>query len=172
MINAVNANANGLYTVLGKQSAQTQNTWQAVKNTGKESRSAGIATPFPSRAQSSNSPSQPAFSSLLSMSNAGPAAESKLQAIANKYDVTNLSGNERIAMAQDLRDNQLIPNGAMMLIVAPLSMNENMNQKTDYLATARNSFDQAARMGSNNQQLELQRQRLEILELLDTLKRQ
>ncbi|MDF1750442.1 MAG: hypothetical protein P1V34_16380 [Alphaproteobacteria bacterium] len=96
-------------------------------------------------------------------------ADSKLETIANKYDVRNLSGYERVAMAEELRDNHLISSGTMMTILAPLSMNENMSQKTDYLSTAKLSFEYASKMGGSEEQLKSQKQRLEILERLERI---
>lgn len=93
----------------------------------------------------------------------------KMQDIANKYDVTNMSTTERIAMAQELNDSQLMPDGVMLAMVAPLSMNEDVDQKTDYLNTMRESFAFLSKMGGNSEQLELTRKQLDLLEHLNSL---
>ena len=118
MINAVNSNANILYTLFAKQNIQTQHTPQAEINTRKESETVKNAVPFSSSTPKPSIISHQTFSELLSIPNTAQTANSELQDIANKYNVTNLSGNERIAMAEELRGNGLISSGAMLLMVA------------------------------------------------------
>ncbi len=92
--------------------------------------------------------------------------QSKLQEIAGQYNVTNLSGNERLALTQDLRDNGLISNDVMMAMVAPLGVNEDMNAKTNYLKTMKDSLEFLSKQG-DSRQIEIQKQVVDILEQLD-----
>ncbi|MEJ2418631.1 MAG: hypothetical protein P8Y45_17205 [Exilibacterium sp.] len=108
-------------------------------------------------------------SDTVTISRAGQRASEQLQTIANKYDVTNISTTERIAMTQELHDNHLIPKDVMIFMMAPLSMNEDMDHKSNYLSTIRESFEVASKMGDSAEQLELKRQRLEILEQLSAI---
>ena len=105
----------------------------------------------------------------VTISDAGYSAEAEWQKIANKYDVTNISTNERAAMAQELSDNHLVSNDVLLFMVAPLSMNENRDQKVNYLSMMRESFEVASNMGVSGKQLELQKERLSILERLNNL---
>lgn len=97
------------------------------------------------------------------------AERSGLYAISRAYDVTNLSGYERIAMAHNLRDNGLISKGADMALIAPLSMDEDLSAKTNYLDTARKAYEFASKHGASGEQLAIEKERLDILERLNTL---
>lgn len=92
-----------------------------------------------------------------------------LQGIANKYDVMNLSGNERAALAQELRDNDFISGGVHLALVAPLSINEDFSVKTNYIDTARKAFTFAEQHGVSGDQLAIQKEQLDILEQLNAL---
>ena len=106
-------------------------------------------------------------SDLNSKKTGHESVNEKLQSIANRYDVTNISTNERGAMAQELSDNGLLPEGMMIHMVAPLSMNENRDLKSNYLNITKESFLFAAKMGGNSEQLEI---RSKMIELLGQLK--
>ena len=93
-------------------------------------------------------------------------SQPRLQSIASKYDVTNLSGNERVSLSQELRDNGLISSGAHLALVAPLSMNEDLSAKTNYLETTREAFEFALQHGVSGEQLAIQKEQLDILEKL------
>lgn len=108
-------------------------------------------------------------SDTVNISSAGRSASEKLQLIANKYDVTNISTAERIAMSEELNEHQLMPEGVMLFMVAPLSMNEDIHQKSDYLTITRESIEVASKMGVDAEQLKLMKQQLEILEQLKSI---
>lgn len=109
-------------------------------------------------------------SSDLNIKNTGrESVNEKLQSIASRYDVTNISTNERGAMAQELSDNGLLPEGMMIHMVAPLSMNENRDLKSNYLNITKESFLFAAKMGGNSEQLEMRSKMIELLGQLKTL---
>lgn len=95
---------------------------------------------------------------------------SGLHDVANRYDVTNLSGHERGAMAQELRDKGLISAGTHLAMAAPLSMNEDLAAKTNYLDTARKAYDFAAQHGASTDQLAIQKDRLDILAQLQAFR--
>lgn len=95
-------------------------------------------------------------------------ANAPLKEIAGEYDVTNLSGYERVAMSQDLRDASLIQNDVMMTMIAPLSIGENMNDKTDFLSTIENAVEFLTNSG-NLEQAEIHKKALDILERLNSL---
>jgi len=106
-------------------------------------------------------------SDLNSKKTGHESVNEKLQSIANRYDVTNISTNERGAMAQELSDNGLLPEEMMIHMVASLSMNENRDLKSNYLNITKESFLFAAKMGGNSEQLEI---RSKMIELLGQLK--
>lgn len=139
--------------------SSTVNTYTNPSNVAHDKSSPSTGTPF--RPNSNND--------SVTISHTARSVSEKMQTIANKYDVTNISTAERIAMAQELSDNQLMPKGAMISMVAPLSMNEDISQKSNYLDTMRESFKFLSKMGGSAEQLELQRQSLEMLEQLNAL---
>ena len=102
----------------------------------------------------------------VTISVAGQNADSKMKEIGSKYDITNMSTDERAALSQELRDNQLISNDVMLFMMAPLSMNEDTSQKVNYLELMRDSFEFASRTTTDPEQLEIQRQHLHVLEQL------
>jgi len=76
----------------------------------------------------------------VSISPAGHSAEAKWQQIAAKYDVTNISTNDRATMAAELRGNGLISTKDQMAMMAPLSMNDDLETKVDFLSINRESL--------------------------------
>ena len=70
----------------------------------------------------------------VSISSAGRNAEAKWQEIANKYDMTNISGNEVMGMAKELYDNKLISSGQMLDMYTPPSIDFNLDEKVNYVA--------------------------------------
>lgn len=95
--------------------------------------------------------------------------QSQLQNISNKYDVTNLSGYERISMAEDLRDSGLISSDTYMTLVAPQSINEDFGAKTNYLEAAKDAFEFASQHGASANQIAMQKEQLDILEQMHNL---
>jgi len=67
------------------------------------------------------------------ISSAGRNAEAKWKEIAQKYDVTNMSGNEVISMAENLYNNKLISTDEYLSMFVPHSINDDLNQKYNYL---------------------------------------
>lgn len=70
----------------------------------------------------------------VSISSAGLNAEAKWQEITNKYDMTNISGNEIMGMAKELYDNKLISSNQMLDMYTPPSIDFNLDEKVNYVA--------------------------------------
>ena len=68
------------------------------------------------------------------ISSAGRNAETKWQEIADKYDMTNISGNEVMGMAKELYDNKLISSSQMLDMYTPPSIDFNLDEKVNYVA--------------------------------------
>lgn len=69
----------------------------------------------------------------ITISDAGLNAESKWQDIADKYDMTNISGNEVMEMAQELYENKLISSNQMLDMYTPPSIDFDLNKKVNYV---------------------------------------
>jgi len=79
----------------------------------------------------------------VEISSAGKNAQAKWQDIASKYNVNNISTNERVEMAAQLRENNLISSEQHMKLVAPSSMNDDFTTKANYLADVQGSSEVA-----------------------------
>ena len=102
----------------------------------------------------------------VSISPAGRNAEEKWQTIADMFDVANISTRERGAMASELAENNLISNPVAMAMMAPLSMNDDLDTKVNFLETSRESLAAAKSNGASSKQVELQESVVKILEQL------
>jgi len=107
---------------------------------------------------------------IVSISKVGKNAEKKWQNIANKYDVSNMSQTEIGKMTKELDDNKLIPKGVLLHMLAPASMNQDPDQKYNILSRMRDSFEFSKNIGVNQNQLEMQRQVVEVFDLLNELR--
>ncbi|PHR25859.1 MAG: hypothetical protein COA36_13400 [Desulfotalea sp.] len=70
----------------------------------------------------------------VSISSAGRNAEDKWQEIADKYDMTNISANEIMGMAEELYDNKLISSSQMLDMYTLPSIDFNPDEKINYVA--------------------------------------
>jgi hypothetical protein len=105
----------------------------------------------------------------VTISHAGKNAEDKWQAIANKYNVTNMSQTEVGAMTEKLYDNKLIPKDVLLHMMAPASMNQDFDKKDNVLDRMRDSLVFSKNSGGNTEQVEKQRRVVEIFERLNGL---
>ncbi len=105
----------------------------------------------------------------VTISNAGRNAEEKWQSIANRYDVTNMSQTEVGKMTEELHNNALIPEGVRMHMLAPASMNQDLDQKYDVLSRMRDSLDFSKSVNAAPKQIEKQTQVVDIFERLSEL---
>tara|TARA_Y100000782_G_scaffold25272_1_gene27897 strand:+ start:6701 stop:7180 length:480 start_codon:yes stop_codon:yes gene_type:complete len=106
----------------------------------------------------------------VQISSAGKNAEQNWQNIAQKYDVTNISGAERRAMTGELMGAGLISSTEGLVMAAPSSMNENPSEKENYLEVMQQSLDLAKNNGSAAEQVELLESVLSILDKLYLIK--
>lgn len=97
-------------------------------------------------------------------------AQSALNGIANRYDVTNLSTRERGAMVNDLQERGLISNEDAMRMAAPFSMNENIDTKRDWLQISQDALAFAEQNGQSPKELESIKRNVSILEQLFELR--
>jgi len=96
------------------------------------------------------------------------------QDIASRYDVTNLSENERIAMSQELFDNQLISPFQYAVMSFPMEEavsnfpgyegHYDPNQKVNYLQQSIDQFDFAKSAGASTQELQTREKLITFLE--------
>ena len=105
----------------------------------------------------------------VTLSETGKNAEKKWLEIANKYDVTNISTNERSTMTGELLNNGLISSPEAMVLVAPISINHDPTTKINFLEQTRQGLDFAKNNGATQKQIELWEKSLEVLEQLNTL---
>ncbi len=106
----------------------------------------------------------------VSISDAGRNAEVKWQEISQKYDVKNISGNEVLNMAKELYDNNLISEEDSLLMYVPLSLDENLNEKSNYLDLMTLSLEMTKKSGQITEQgLKLSEKRIDILEQMSKL---
>jgi len=95
--------------------------------------------------------------------------EAKLANIAARYDVTNISPNEVKEMAKELYDNNLISEKEALLLYIPSSIDENPNQKYNYLDGRHKDLAAAIKTGYVTQKNGILEKNIEILEHLKTL---
>ncbi|WP_415901564.1 hypothetical protein ACMXYR_10780 [Neptuniibacter sp. QD29_5] len=93
-------------------------------------------------------------------------AESALNSIANKYDVTNISTRERGAMVNDLQEKGLISNLDAMRMAAPFSINENLDTKRDWLKISKDALEFAEQHGQSPKEIESMKRNISMLEQL------
>ena len=105
----------------------------------------------------------------VEISLSGRNAEVKWQEIAQKYDVNNISGREVMMMAKELYDNKLISEESSLLMYVPLSIDENLDKKSNYLDLMVKDLQRAKESGSSIAQINFSEKRIDILEQLDKL---
>jgi len=105
----------------------------------------------------------------VKISDAGKNAASSWQSIADKYDLNNISRNERVALATELSNNSLISSDQAMHMIAPLSMNEPGDTKVNFKNIVETSLSNAKAEGGNIKQVNLIENLLSTLNLLDDL---
>jgi len=116
-----------------------------------------------------NNTSTQAISDQVSISSAGRNAEAKWQAIADKYDVTNISTHERGAMTNELMENKLISSTEALTMMAPISMNHDPETKVNFLDLTKKGLEFAKSNGAPQKQIELMERVANILEQLHGL---
>jgi hypothetical protein len=92
--------------------------------------------------------------------------------IASKYDVSNISPNEVKVMAKELFDNNLISEKESLLMYLPSSIDENPNQKYDYLEGMHKDLNTAVREGYVTQKEGIMEKRITIFERIKELNSQ
>lgn len=82
----------------------------------------------------------------VTISAAGHSAGERWQFVASQYDVTDISTNERASMAGKLRKNNLISAEQQLRLTAPLSINDDLSTKVDYLTMIKESREVAEKI--------------------------
>ena len=108
-------------------------------------------------------------SDQVSISAAGRNAEDKWQAIADKYDMTNISLHERGAMTAELLENKLISSAEGLAMMAPNSMNEDPDTKVNFLDMTQNGLEAAKSNGTPINQIKIMESLVGILDQLYSL---
>ncbi len=108
-------------------------------------------------------------SASVRISSAGRNAEHNWQAIADKYDVTNISTYERGAMTAELLENKLISSTEGLSLMAPLSINANPETKINFLDIMQKGFEAAKSNGTSQKQIELMKSTVNTLHQLHAL---
>lgn len=106
----------------------------------------------------------------VNISTSAKTAEGVWQAVADKFDVNNISRSERGELASTLVSNGMIKSDVAMQIVKPLSMNERSEDRTDFLSVMKGAFEFNQAAGLSRDQLELQMKAIELLERLKKLR--
>ena len=83
--------------------------------------------------------------------------------------VTNISHKDRAALAGELQSKGLISGEVGAFIAMPLSMNQDPNEKSNFLDVANRSLINAAGAGLGTDQIELRKKAISILENLKGL---
>lgn len=99
----------------------------------------------------------------VSISNAGRNAEAKWQEISQKYNVTNISGNEVISMAQDLYSNKLISTDEYLSMFVPQSIDDDLSAKRDYLRNMSLDLDMQIKYGNSKEGIQSTKDVINIL---------
>jgi len=127
------------------------------------------------QASSSQSVKNPPYSSSSARPNESPSSivtispQAKLANIGSKYDVTNISPNEVKSMATELYENNLISEKDSLLMYVPLSIDENPDQKSNYLDAMKKDLKTAIETGYIPQKDGISEKRINILEQLESL---
>jgi len=125
----------------------------------------------PITAELSNATAGKTETDRITISSEGQNAAEKWRAIANKYDVTNMSQSELVTMTMDLNENKMIPESVGLHMLAPPSMNHDPDKKYDVLTGMRDEYEFQKNRGVNPEQLEQQKLVVEILARLNGLHR-
>lgn len=91
-------------------------------------------------------------SDTVSISRTAQQAETKWQEISDKYNVTNISGHEVMAMAKELYDNNLISGSEMLDMFRPSGINEDLSAPRNHLENMRNDLEMMKQYGNNSHQ--------------------
>lgn len=91
------------------------------------------------------------------------------QNIAAKYDVTNISNQDRTNLAGELQEKGLISGEVGIFMAMPLSMSQNPNEKTNFIDVAKQSLQNSIDGGASSEQIELRKKAIGILEHLKEL---
>ena len=105
----------------------------------------------------------------VSISPAGRSAEDNWQAIADNFDVTNISMRERGAMTQELFNDGLISSEEAMLMSRPYKLNDDLDTKRNWLDISQGALEFANQQGSPTKTIELMESTVNILEQLFAL---
>lgn len=106
----------------------------------------------------------------VSISSAGENAEKNWQAIAKKYDTTSITDNERASMVTELSEKKLISSEQAMVMVAPLSINHNPEQKVNFLQIQKQNLEFSQNKGIPNKKIDLLQSVIGILENINDMK--
>lgn len=106
----------------------------------------------------------------VSISTTGKNAADAWQQVADAYDVENITHKEIVSMSEKLNEAGLMPDGVMLAMIAPTSMNMDRNQKIDFLQSTKNGLAHAENSGMHRTQIELKEKVLSILEHLKSLR--
>jgi hypothetical protein len=125
------------------------------------------------------SSSQPVKANPYASSSARPAEsassvvtispQAQLANIGSRYDVTNISPNEVKSMATELYENNLISEKDSLLMYVPLSIDENPDQKSNYLDAMQKDLKTAIETGYIPQKDGIRENRINILEQLNNV---
>ncbi|REL34968.1 hypothetical protein [Thalassotalea euphylliae] len=90
------------------------------------------------------------------ISSAGQASsdadiDAKWQAIAKKYDVTNITGHEVLAMAQELYDNNFITGAEKLDMYIPAGIDDDLSRKRNHLESRMLDYEAIKKHGEYSQ---------------------
>ncbi|REL34969.1 hypothetical protein [Thalassotalea euphylliae] len=94
---------------------------------------------------------------MATISSAGQASSdadinAKWQAIAEKYDVTNITGHEVLAMAQELYDNNLISEAEYFDMYRSAGIDDDLSRKRNHLEGMMLDYEAVKRHGKPTQE--------------------
>jgi len=107
--------------------------------------------------------------SSISISPEANQASLKMSNIAQKYDVNDLSQRERIFMTEELMHSGLIHSGVGVHLIAPTSMYEKLDDRSDFLTGMKESL-KVDTAPLNSEHMKNKLKAINILEELKTLK--
>jgi len=127
----------------------------------------------PSEPNFNNSKFDFPYRDSVTISNNAKEFEGIVRDIANRYDVRNLSENERIAMARELFDNNLITSTQYAVMSFPIEKfasempgyegTYDPNKKTDYLQQCIGGLALAKSMNASTQEIRLREEEISVL---------
>lgn len=105
----------------------------------------------------------------VNISNHAYYAETNWQNIASRYDVTNISNQDRANLAGELQEKGLISGEVGIFIAMPLNTSQNPNEKTNFIDVANQSLQNSINGGASREQIELRKKAINFLEHLNQL---